>query len=355
MEEYRDLHLTVDVFCSVLDEPEFARLPAGIVLQAYLPDSFAVLKSLTEWARQRHHRTNTGIKVRLVKGANLAMEQVEASLSDWEQAPYHTKSDVDANYKRMLEFATRPENARVVRIGVASHNLFDVAYAMLMREKRNVSHQVEFEMLEGMANAQALEVRQKTGQMIVYTPVCYENEFESAVAYLVRRLDENTAPGSFLGDLFALEEGSPEWERQKGAFLAACQRAFDPELASTPNRTQDRGAEEIVLKHREQPFANVANTDFSLPANRRWCQALVERWRNRTIDPVPISLATFRKREGSIAARLGRVWVCPGDKGRSGSRFANRGRRTSHLECRGNRPSRRATEKRCQSICRGSW
>jgi RHH-type proline utilization regulon transcriptional repressor/proline dehydrogenase/delta 1-pyrroline-5-carboxylate dehydrogenase len=116
-------------------------------------------------------------------------------------------------------------------------------------------------------------------------------------------LDENTAPGSFLGDLFALEEGSPEWERQKGAFLAACQRAFDPELASTPNRTQDRGAEEIVLKHREQPFANVANTDFSLPANRRWCQALVERWRNRTIDPVPISFGGQDLVEGRLSGK----------------------------------------------------
>ena len=56
MEEYRDLCLTVDVFQSVLDEPEFQNLPAGIVLQAYLPDSFSIQQSLTEWAQRRVRR-----------------------------------------------------------------------------------------------------------------------------------------------------------------------------------------------------------------------------------------------------------------------------------------------------------
>ena len=120
-------------------------------------------------------------------------------MRDWEQAPYQTKLESDANYKRMLEFATRAENARVVRVGVASHNLFDVAYALLVRKERGVENRVEFEMLEGMANAQALEVCERSGGMTVYTPAVPDKEFEAAVAYLVRRLDENTAPGQFSG------------------------------------------------------------------------------------------------------------------------------------------------------------
>ena len=215
MEEYRDLHLTVDVFRSVLDEPEFDNFEAGIVLQAYLPDSYEVLKSLTAWALQRKQRTGCGIKIRLVKGANLAMEQVEASLRDWEQAPFHSKPDVDANFKRMLEFACRPENAAAVRIGVGSHNLFDIAYAMLLRKRRGVEDRVEFEMLEGMANAQALEVRDRSGECLVYAPVVLDSEFEAAIAYLVRRLDENTAPGSFLGALFSLSGRDAGMERAK--------------------------------------------------------------------------------------------------------------------------------------------
>ncbi|MCH2178334.1 MAG: proline dehydrogenase family protein [Mariniblastus sp.] len=303
MEEYRDLHLTVDVFQMVLDEPEFETLEAGIVLQAYLPDSFEVLKSLTEWSRRRYRSHGVGIKIRLVKGANLAMEQVEASLRDWEQAPYYTKADVDANYKRMLEFATRPENAEVVRVGVASHNLFDIALAMLLRDTRKVETRVEFEMLEGMANAQALEVRKRTGGMVVYTPVCLDKDFESAVAYLVRRLDENTAPGSFLGDLFALEPGSDVWNQQRERFLLACERAGSVDLAAIPNRTQNRLTEAFLPESAEQAFQNVADTDFSLPPNREWCRRIQESWQSAVPQPVPIQFGGREMTSGRLTGK----------------------------------------------------
>src|SRR5499425_1417098 len=75
MEEYRDLELTTTAFCEVLDEPEFRPLSAGIVLQAYLPDSHRAQRTLTEWARARRARGGAPIKLRVVKGANLAMER----------------------------------------------------------------------------------------------------------------------------------------------------------------------------------------------------------------------------------------------------------------------------------------
>ena len=207
MEEYRDLHLTVDVFKSVLGEPEFDQFEAGIVLQAYLPDSFSVLQDLTRWAQSRRERTGTGIKIRIVKGANLAMEQVEASLEDWPQAPYQSKLEVDANYKRMLEYACRPENAAAVRIGVGSHNLFDIAFAMLLRKQFGVEERIEFEMLEGMANAQSKEVQDRTGGMLVYSPVVLDAEFEAAIAYLVRRLDEKYRPRQFPRGVVCIARG----------------------------------------------------------------------------------------------------------------------------------------------------
>ncbi|MCB1134400.1 MAG: proline dehydrogenase family protein, partial [Verrucomicrobiae bacterium] len=150
MEEYRDLQLTRDVFTQVLDEPEFMCLEAGIVLQAYLPDSWPVQKELNAWAADRVARGGAGIKIRIVKGANLAMEKVEAEMHDWPQAPYPTKEEVDANFKRMVHEGCKPENAKHVRIGLASHNLFDLAYAMLLRTREGVEDRIEFEMLEGM-------------------------------------------------------------------------------------------------------------------------------------------------------------------------------------------------------------
>ncbi|WP_286697079.1 proline dehydrogenase family protein, partial [Dermacoccus sp. UBA1591] len=109
MEEYRDLDLTIELFTRLLSEPEFHDLEAGIVLQAYLPDAVPALERLIAFAKERKANGGAGIKVRLVKGANLAMERVEAELHDWKQAPYTSKEDVDANYLRFIERATRAD------------------------------------------------------------------------------------------------------------------------------------------------------------------------------------------------------------------------------------------------------
>src|SRR5882762_6261789 len=149
--KFINLDITVTAFREVLDEPEFMRLSAGVVLQAYLPDSHRVQRVLTEWALGRQGRGGAPIKLRIVKGANLAMERIEAAVHGWPQAPYETKIEVDANYKRMLEYGCRPEHAEAVHLGVASHNLFDIAYGLVLRDVHRVEPWVEFEMLEGMA------------------------------------------------------------------------------------------------------------------------------------------------------------------------------------------------------------
>src|SRR5437588_8290589 len=109
---------------------------------------------LQAWSAARRVRGGAGIKVRLVKGANLPMEQVEASIHGWPLATWDTKQDSDTNYKRVLDYALHPERIRNVRIGVAGHNLFDVAYSWLLAGRRNVRTGVEYEMLLGMATGQ---------------------------------------------------------------------------------------------------------------------------------------------------------------------------------------------------------
>ena len=138
MEEYKDLDLTAAVFTRLLDRPEFRTLEAGIVLQAYLPDALAAMIRLQEWAARRRDRGGAGVKVRLVKGANLPMEQVEASLHGWPPATWGSKPETDTNYKRVLDYAMRPERIGNVRLGVAGHNLFDVAHAWLLAGRRGV-------------------------------------------------------------------------------------------------------------------------------------------------------------------------------------------------------------------------
>src|SRR5262249_61974811 len=108
--------------------------------------------------------------------------------------PFETKAEAAANCTRMLESGCRREHAEAVPLGVASHNLFDIAYGLLLRETHGVAPAVEFEMLEGMANHQARAVQTRAGGLLLYAPVVRAEDFHSAIAYLVRRLGENTAP-----------------------------------------------------------------------------------------------------------------------------------------------------------------
>ena len=117
MEEYHDLRLTVAVFTTLLDQPEFVGLSAGIVLQAYLPDALRSMITLQEWAAARRARGGAGIKVRLVKGANLPMERVDASVHGWPLATWPSKQDTDTNYKRVLDYALHPSRIANVRVG----------------------------------------------------------------------------------------------------------------------------------------------------------------------------------------------------------------------------------------------
>jgi len=218
MEEYRDLALTVDAFKRVLSEKEFSHFTAGIVLQAYLPESHAAFYDLVTWAKERHAKSGGTIKIRLVKGANLAMERAEAEFNGWTAAPYPAKADVDASYSRLIDAALRPENADAVRIGIASHNLFHLTWAIEVARKRHVLKQLDIEMLEGMANAEALAVTQSGHQVLLYAPVTRADDFASAVAYLVRRLDENTSDENYLKAAFDIGKNATKFADQKTRF-----------------------------------------------------------------------------------------------------------------------------------------
>ncbi len=268
MEEYRDLHLTVIAFTNVLDEPEFAHLEAGIVLQAYLPDSHGVLDHLGEWASARVREGRAGIKIRIVKGANLAMEAVDAELHDWIAAPYPTKADVDASYKLMLESALRPEWDHAVRVGVASHNLFDVAWALVLRSRLPIEQRgrIELEMLEGMAPAQSRAVRRMAGSLLLYAPVVQHDQIDASIAYLARRLDENTAPENFLRALFTITPGSAEFAEQAERFRHA---VADRHHVSTQRRRRAAPAGDV-------PFTNEPDSDPTDPVARALLQAAVQ-------------------------------------------------------------------------------
>ena len=259
MEEFRDLRLTVDAFKLVLSEGEFKNLYAGLVLQAYLPESHEVFAELVEWSLERNEQSGGVIKIRLVKGANLAMEKAEAELHGWVAAPYKSKADVDASYSRLLDTALRPEHAKAVRIGVASHNLFHIAFALEIAKKRNVMEQLDLEMLEGMANPEALAIAKRSIRILLYAPVTRADDFASAVAYLVRRLDENTAVENYLRSSFEIGTNPEKFKEQSDRFLDSASQRHEISTKSIRHKNHKFQIDETF---ENAPNADITNLDF---------------------------------------------------------------------------------------------
>ncbi|WP_058234185.1 bifunctional proline dehydrogenase/L-glutamate gamma-semialdehyde dehydrogenase [Devriesea agamarum] len=286
MEEYKDLELTLDVFETLLSKPELLRLEAGIVLQAYLPDSLSAMRRLRRFAKHRVAQGGAPIKVRLVKGANLAMERVDAAVHGFELATFASKLESDAQYKRVLFDSLKPEHLAHVRLGVAGHNLFDAAHAHLLATKRgcyNVPGGLEFEMLAGMAPGQARAVRETVGSMLLYVPVVSPKEFDVAVSYLVRRLEENASSENFMSAVFELDRSEHMFTRERERFVQALDLALTldaPKTHRTQNRLaeQDEGAVALgtsVLPATPGHFVNTPDTDASTAVNQAWAEQVV--------------------------------------------------------------------------------
>ena len=269
MESYRDLAVTTQAFIHTLDQEEFRQHHAGMALQAYLPDSYHILHQITAWARKRVAGGGSPIKIRIVKGANMEMEKIESAIFDWPLAPFDNKLEVDANWKRMVDFGMQPENIRAVRLGIASHNLFDLAYAYLVARRNKVLNFFSFEMIEGMANHVRRAIQETGQEMVLYAPVATRDQFINAIGYLTRRLDENSGEKNFLRHLNRLETNSDSWRFLADHFKASIQQKDRP--AKTPHRIQNRLTEkfpENMGTYYQGEFKNEPNTDWSLTANR---------------------------------------------------------------------------------------
>ncbi|MGB6329335.1 MAG: bifunctional proline dehydrogenase/L-glutamate gamma-semialdehyde dehydrogenase [Halarcobacter sp.] len=281
MEEYRDLAITVEVFKRTLSKPEFRDFYAGIVLQAYIPDSFIWQKDLCDWAKTRVENGGSPIKFRLVKGANMEMEETEASQKHWEMVTYTDKSDTDSNYKRMTRYALQPENAPFMHIGTASHNLFELAYATTLAQTNKTSEFHTLEMLEGMSESARLAINEISKSVILYAPTAAKEQFTNAIAYLVRRLDENTGPDNFIRYSFGLSVGSSDWKMQKELFV----KSFENEKTSyvgakrKQNRLEEKWDDFSKSAYDTGNYHAEADTDFILPKNQEWARNIIKKWK----------------------------------------------------------------------------
>lgn len=240
MEQYSVKHLTLEVFTELINEPEFKNYKYfGIVIQAYLRDSFEDVKALTDFAQKR----GTPFWVRLVKGAYWDYETVEAEQRGWPVPVYTNKAESDANYEVCAKYLL--ENIQHIRPAFASHNVRTLAACMIYAEKLNIPKAaLEFQMLYGMAEPVKKTLVDMGYRLREYAPV---GELIPGMAYLVRRLLENSSNESWLRGKFADNKTTAELLR-------------DPAQGLTPTSSQ------LVKKNGK--FYNEPLLDFAVAAHR---------------------------------------------------------------------------------------
>ena len=191
MEQYSIKDLTCHIFQSVLEEKEFRDWSdVGLAVQAYLRDTEADLGRLAEWARRR----GAPVWVRLVKGAYWDYETIMAGQLGWPTPVWSHKAETDAAYERLTDFLL--ENRQWLYPAFGSHNVRSLAHALATADLLDVPPTgYELQMLYGMAEPVKDALVALGRRVRVYTPY---GELLPGMAYLVRRLLENTANESFL-------------------------------------------------------------------------------------------------------------------------------------------------------------
>lgn len=241
MESYKLKDLTLALFKSIFEEDEFREKPAiGIALQAYLRDCEQDLRDLVAWARARRRP----LSVRLVKGAYWDYETILAQQRDWPVPVWQKKPESDANYEKLSLFLL--ENIDLVTPNFASHNVRSVAHALAQAERLGLDPKAyEFQALYGMADELKAALVQLGHRVREYCPV---GELLPGMAYLVRRLLENTSNEGFLRLKNTGEATRAALLENPVTTLAALSHSAIP----TP----------------QSAFKNAPNTDFTLAANR---------------------------------------------------------------------------------------
>ncbi|MBI2997108.1 MAG: L-glutamate gamma-semialdehyde dehydrogenase [Deltaproteobacteria bacterium] len=254
MEQYAYKDLTLDIFMSLLEEHEFQNAPQlSIAIQSYLRDTEGDLKSLLARAKARQRK----IGVRLVKGAYWDSEIAWARQKNWPIPVFTEKSETDANYERLSRLLL--EHHDTVSAAFGSHNIRSLSHSIVVARRLGIPQNgYEIQTLYGMAEPIRHALIQNGQRVRVYVPV---GEMLPGMAYLIRRLMENTSNTSFLRQTYA-EEIDIET-------LIAAPAVPESRSARLPRPSSSEAA--------LGPFANEPPLDFSRQENRaRFALALAE-------------------------------------------------------------------------------
>ncbi|MBY0521776.1 MAG: L-glutamate gamma-semialdehyde dehydrogenase [Gemmataceae bacterium] len=269
MEQYAFKDLTIRIFCEILSEKEFRGWPdVGIAIQAYLRDCESDLEQLAHWVEGR----GTPVWVRLIKGAYWDYETTFAAQQDWPVPVFQRKWETDANYEKLTCFVL--ERRDLLRPAFGSHNIRSLAFAMACADSLGLPpNSYEIQMLYGMSPPLLDAVASLGRRVRVYTPY---GQLLPGMAYLVRRLLENTSNESFLRASFT--EKVPE-ERL----------LMNPQVKSAAYRASSFASRNTELGTLSA-FQNEPLTDFSRESSRQTMVKALEQVRNQLGGTYPLVL-----------------------------------------------------------------
>jgi RHH-type proline utilization regulon transcriptional repressor/proline dehydrogenase/delta 1-pyrroline-5-carboxylate dehydrogenase len=272
MEQYAYRALTYELFRRVLAEPEFRDWPdVGIVVQAYHPEAEAELRMLRDWVESR----GTPITIRLVKGAYWDYEVLSARRLGWPEPVYLEKWQSDAMFERCTRFLLA--NHERLRPAFGSHNIRSIAHAIASAETMGLPPSAyELQTLYGMGDVIQAALVDRGHRVRVYTPY---GALLPGMAYLVRRLLENTSNESFLKLSSAAHARIDDLLRDPeeiGAMLTRTRR---------PRETRPLEASELP------PFRNEPPTDFARAESRDTMRRALEEVRGQLGRHYPLIVA----------------------------------------------------------------
>ncbi|MFM7034153.1 MAG: proline dehydrogenase family protein, partial [Planctomycetia bacterium] len=270
MESHATKDLTLAIFRRIAMEDEFRDWPhCGIVVQCYLHESPRDLEHLATWARQR----GTPVWIRLVKGAYWDYETIHARAAGWPVPVWQEKWQTDECFERCTTFVI--ENAAHLRPAIGSHNLRSLAHSMAVAEQMGLDPRgIEMQMLYGMGDAEKEAVTKAGWRMRVYMPY---GQLVPGMAYLVRRLLENSSNDSFLRAGFVKHVPAETLLAPPRPAAAQPQHEVPmPTIAPMPAV--------------EETFCNEPLTDFAIEANRAAMQSAVDLARARFDAGPPIDV-----------------------------------------------------------------
>ncbi len=292
MEQYSFKNTTIKIFRDILMEPEFRNWPhVGIAIQAYLKDTEEDLRKLRDWARDER---KCPVWIRLVKGAYWDYETVMAAQNGWPVPVWTQKWESDACFERCTRFLM--ENYQHLCPAFGSHNIRSISHALAVAEELGVpKNRFEFQMLYGMADPVKESIKSLGVRVRIYTPY---GQLLPGMAYLVRRLLENTSNDSFLKQGFA--DGVSEDDLlRKPASSAECEV---PSAELTQTQTDHHheqhaqpSSEMSNAHHSEIPnpksdigFKNDPLSDFSRAENRDKMVAALAQVRTQLGQTYPV-------------------------------------------------------------------